>query len=177
MNPKRPSPLVGYNTGVQHRGAPYHVQTEDSGIAYPHVITHVFAEGGRIVATRKTGYAEHVGTPAYPEVVRQIIRTQHADVLRALREGAYDGATGGASPVGDPRPRQLTRAERAPVAAGTPATTPPGAATTRPAEPARPPSPDAAPRPPRRVSLPGTDASAASIDELIIADVLAYLDE
>jgi hypothetical protein len=39
----------------------FHIQTEDSGIRHPHVITHLFADGGRILKTTKTSYAEHIG--------------------------------------------------------------------------------------------------------------------
>ena len=44
------SPLPGYNTNVRHKGKLYHIQTEDSGINHPHIITHLFADGGRISA-------------------------------------------------------------------------------------------------------------------------------
>ena len=52
------SPLLGYNTNVRHLGKLYHIQTEDSGVRHPHVITHLFADGGRIIASKKTTYAE-----------------------------------------------------------------------------------------------------------------------
>jgi hypothetical protein len=87
---KAPPPLIGCNTGVSYRGRPYHVQTEDSGVAHPHVITHVFADGGRIIATRKTSYAEHLGASSYHETVRQLIRSQHKAMLLALRDGELD---------------------------------------------------------------------------------------
>jgi hypothetical protein len=86
----RPSPLLGYNTGVQHKDATFHIQTEDSGIDHPYVTTHLFADGGRIVATRRTSYAEHVDTPAYPEVVRDLIKAQHKAMYLELRRGELD---------------------------------------------------------------------------------------
>ena len=45
------APLLGYNTNVRHKGKLFHIQTEDSGIGHPHIITHLFADGGRIVAS------------------------------------------------------------------------------------------------------------------------------
>jgi len=60
MKAPRHAPLVGYNTGVQHKDRTYHIQTEDVGANHSHVVTHLFADGGRIVATRKTSYARYV---------------------------------------------------------------------------------------------------------------------
>ena len=46
---KAPSPLLGYNNNVRHKGRVFHIQTEDSGVNHPHIITHLFADGGRIL--------------------------------------------------------------------------------------------------------------------------------
>ena len=45
---KAPSPLLGFNNNFKHKGSVYHIQTEDSGVKHPHIITHLFADGGRI---------------------------------------------------------------------------------------------------------------------------------
>jgi hypothetical protein len=87
---KGPSPLLGYNTNVRHAGKLYHIQTEDSGVKHPHVITHLFADGGRIVASKKTTYAEHVGADDFQKIVKQLMRAQHKDMFIALRDGVYD---------------------------------------------------------------------------------------
>ncbi|MCS6857939.1 MAG: hypothetical protein NZM37_09520 [Sandaracinaceae bacterium] len=84
------SPLVGYNTNVRHRGKLFHVQTEDSGSAYCHVYTHLFGDGGRIIASKKTSYREFLGTERYPEIVRKLMQAQHKAMLRALRDGLFD---------------------------------------------------------------------------------------
>ena len=58
---KAPSPLLGFNNNFKHKGSVYHIQTEDSGIKHPHIITHLFADGGRILKSIKThGYQECV---------------------------------------------------------------------------------------------------------------------
>lgn len=85
-----PSPLVGYNTNVRHRGKLYHIQTEDSGVNHPHVITHLFADGGRIIASRKTGYAEHLGTKDLQGVVKKLMQDQHKAMFIELRDCVYD---------------------------------------------------------------------------------------
>jgi len=96
------SPLLGYNTNVRHKGKVFHVQTEDSGVRYGHVITHLFVDGGRILKSFKSSYAESVGTDQQGEVVRNLMRRQHKAMLLALRDGRFDqladvtGATNGA---------------------------------------------------------------------------------
>ena len=88
-----PSPLLGYNTNVRHKGKLYHIQTEDSGVRHPHIITHLFADGGRIVASKKTTYAELVGAEDLRDRVKQMMRDQHKAMFIALRDGHYDEAT------------------------------------------------------------------------------------
>jgi hypothetical protein len=85
-----PSPLVGYNTNVRHKGKLYHIQTEDSGVNHPHVITHLFADGGRIIASRKTGYAEHLGAKDLQGVVKKLMQDQHKAMFIELRDCVYD---------------------------------------------------------------------------------------
>ena len=78
---KGPSPLVGYNTNVRHKGKLYHIQTEDSGIQHPHIITHLFADGGRIIASRKTSYAEFLGSGDLRTTVKKLMQDQHKSLL------------------------------------------------------------------------------------------------
>jgi hypothetical protein len=84
------APLLGYNTNVRHKGKLYHIQTEDSGVGHPHVITHLFADGGRIVASKKTGYSDHIGSQNLQETVKKLMQAQHKAMFIALRDGLYD---------------------------------------------------------------------------------------
>ncbi|MFT3923618.1 MAG: hypothetical protein QM778_13895 [Myxococcales bacterium] len=84
------APLLGYNTNVRHKGKLYHIQTEDSGVGHPHIITHLFADGGRIVASKKTSYTEHVGSQAMQDTVKKLMQAQHKAMFIALRDGVYD---------------------------------------------------------------------------------------
>ncbi|MCB9707706.1 MAG: hypothetical protein H6714_02795 [Myxococcales bacterium] len=88
--PKTTSPLQGYNTNARYKGRVFHIQTEDSGTARPHVMTHLFADGGRIVASRKTGYAQYLGMPGYRDTVKKLMQEQHKAMFMALRDGQYD---------------------------------------------------------------------------------------
>jgi hypothetical protein len=81
--------LAGFNHNVMHKGKPYHVQTEDSGVGNPHVITHLFV-GGTILASKRTSYADIVGAGDLPVVVRAIMEKQHKEILRNLVKGVYD---------------------------------------------------------------------------------------
>jgi len=97
------APLLGYNTNVRHKGKLYHIQTEDSGVGHPHVMTHLFADGGRIVASRKTSYAEHVGADDLQDIVKKLMQSQHKAMFIALRDGIYDDdGTGESSPDAAP---------------------------------------------------------------------------
>lgn len=88
--PKTPPPLLGFNNNVKHRGRVFHIQTEDSGVKRPHVITHLFADGGRIVKSKKTTYTEHVGSADVSQVVRRLMKDQHKAMFIALRGGEFD---------------------------------------------------------------------------------------
>lgn len=85
-----PSPLLGFNNNVRHNGKIFHIQTEDSGVKHPHVITHLFADGGRILKSTKTSYAEHLGSENLTETVRALMKEQHKAMFIALRDGVFD---------------------------------------------------------------------------------------
>ena len=85
-----PSPLLGYNTNVRHKSKLYHIQTEDSGVKHPHIITHLFADGGRIIASKKTDYAQYVGSETLQEIVKRLMQEQHKAMFIALRDCVYD---------------------------------------------------------------------------------------
>jgi hypothetical protein len=84
------SPLLGFNNNVKHRGRLFHIQTEDSGVRHPHVITHLFMDGGRILKTVKTSYAQHIGSDRIADVVRTLMKEQHKMMFIALRGGQFD---------------------------------------------------------------------------------------
>lgn len=89
MSPKA-SPLLGYNNNVRHKGRVFHIQTEDSGVRYGHIITHLFMDGGRILKSVKTSYAEHAGSEQRVEIVRELMKQQHRAMFIALRDGKFD---------------------------------------------------------------------------------------
>lgn len=146
MTTKFPSPLLGYNNNVRHKGKIFHIQTEDSGVKYGHIITHLFMDGGRILKSVKTGYAEYIGNERMADIVREMMKQQHKAMFIALRDGKFDViAEGGAD---------ASQATRAIVVDSPPsAAPPPPAAAPAPADVAAPIAPAPAPRP-RAPSLP-----------------------
>lgn len=82
--------LSGFNTNFRHRGILFHVQTEDSGRANPHVITHLF-HGGNILASEKRDYSDLLEQEDIAEPVRKLMEGQHKSMLRRLSRGEHDG--------------------------------------------------------------------------------------
>ena len=85
-----PPPLLGFNNNVRHRGRIFHIQTEDSGVKNPRIVTHLFADGGRIIKTTRTEYAEHITRPDMQAFVRSLMKEQHKAMFTALRMGELD---------------------------------------------------------------------------------------
>ena len=81
--------ITGANTNVRYRGILFHVQTEDSGRANPHIISHVY-HGGTILGTHKTDYADRLDADDLTAVVRGLIEQQHAAMLAKLNAGGFD---------------------------------------------------------------------------------------
>ncbi|HKA13818.1 MAG TPA: hypothetical protein VKH41_02270 [Myxococcota bacterium] len=81
--------ITGANTNVRYRGILFHVQTEDSGRANPHIISHVY-HGGTILGTHKTDYSDRLEADDLASVVRGLIDEQHAAMLAKLHSGGFD---------------------------------------------------------------------------------------
>ena len=81
----------GFNTNYRHRGVLFHVQTEDSGLSNPHVITHLFY-GGNIIASVKKDYRDKVESDDLENEVRILMEDQHKSMLKQLSRGEHDEA-------------------------------------------------------------------------------------
>jgi hypothetical protein len=81
---------VGFNNNIKYKGAEYHVQTEDSGLDKPHIITHLFADGGRVIKSHKRSYASEVSRPDVSAWVRTLMKGQHMEMVLSMREGKFD---------------------------------------------------------------------------------------
>lgn len=85
--------LVGYNHNIRYKGEVFHVQTEDSGINTPHIITLLYL-GGNIIASKKTSYADIVKMGNLNQVVEELMKQQHKDMLRRLKNAEFDARLG-----------------------------------------------------------------------------------
>ncbi len=121
--------VSGFNHNINHGGRVFHVQTEDSGLNNPNIVTHLFV-GGNILASKKTSYADLVRAENLHELVRQLMEEQHKQMLRNVISGAYDSidsavqayqpgqlgipgggkAVSGPTPGGEPLPAEVVEA-------------------------------------------------------------------
>ncbi|HLV21899.1 MAG TPA: hypothetical protein VKZ49_13490, partial [Polyangiaceae bacterium] len=183
--------MLGFNNNVRHHGRIFHIQTEDSGIKHPRIVTHLFADGGRIVKTTRTEYSEHIGRADIQDVLRKMMKDQHKAMFIALRSGEFDdlieqafGAAPAraakAGPAGDasqaratgPAPARVSGAPAAPSAparssagpaTGSAAPLPPAAPSTAAATPSAAAGPATGSAAPLPAAAPSTAAAAPSV--------------
>lgn len=80
---------VGFNHNIMYKGEVFHIQTEDSGINNPHIITLLY-RGGTIISSKKTSYADIIKIENLEKVVEELMKEQHKDMLRGLKAGQFD---------------------------------------------------------------------------------------
>jgi hypothetical protein len=112
--------ITGCNTNVLYRGKQFHVQTEDSGRANPHIISHVY-HGGTIIASEKSSYGHRIDAEELDIKVRAKIELQHKTMLKRLTGGELDAVIderlGGAGAAAKPSPPPVGEAPVAKSAA------------------------------------------------------------
>jgi hypothetical protein len=87
---------IGFNNNIRAKDQLFHIQTEDSGLNAPHVITHLFADGGRVVKSYKRSYATAIDRESdIAGYVRQLMKAQHLEMVFALRNGQFDDILAG----------------------------------------------------------------------------------
>lgn len=155
--------VVGYNHNIRYKGEVFHVQTEDSGINTPHIITLLY-RGGNIIASKKTSYADIVKMGNLNQIVEELMKEQHKDMLRRLKSAEFDAKLGLEGIVDTPS---------APAAAAAPQpATPPVAAAPPKIETPPPPPPQPAPLqavvpPPPAAQQHEPPKNKQSLDDLI----------
>ncbi|WP_225072450.1 hypothetical protein [Desulfuromonas sp. CSMB_57] len=92
--------LGGFNHNFRHQGQLFHVQTEDSGRKNPQIVTHLY-HGGTILASQRQSYADRLQDPDLRQVVEQLMRAQHKEMLRRLRDGELDRELARCIPAAD----------------------------------------------------------------------------
>lgn len=81
--------VLGFNHNINYKGEVFHVQTEDSGVANPHIITLLY-RGGVIISSRKTSYSDILKMENLDVVVEELMKEQHKDMMRRLKSGEFD---------------------------------------------------------------------------------------
>ena len=81
--------VVGFNHNFRYKGEVYHIQTEDSGLKNPNIVTLLY-QGGTILASKKTSYADITKVDNLEQVVEELMKEQHKEMLRNLKSGAFD---------------------------------------------------------------------------------------
>lgn len=135
---------VGFNNNVKFNGLVFHIQTEDSGLDRPHIITHLFADGGRIIKSHKRIYADEVKRDDVAKYVRALMKGQHMEMALMLREGRFDEviagrAMGGMETFTEPprlevqklATKKEERIEAAPASRSMPPPPPPGSEVSK----------------------------------------------
>ena len=85
--------ITGFNHNFTYQKLKLHIQTEDCGIKKPRIETHLFRDGS-IVATRKTSYDDILKVDDLDKVVEELMKDQHREMLRCLKNGEYDKTLG-----------------------------------------------------------------------------------
>jgi len=81
--------VLGFNHNIQYKGEIFHIQTEDSGVETPHIITLLY-RGGTIISSKKTSYADIIKVDNLEKVVEDLMKDQHKEMLRRLKSGDFD---------------------------------------------------------------------------------------
>ncbi len=91
---------VGFNDNLKYKARVYHIQTEDSGVDKPQILTHLFADGGRVLKSYKRSYADVLEREDLEAYVRALMKAQQMEMASALREGKLDAIIEGREPGG-----------------------------------------------------------------------------
>jgi hypothetical protein len=81
--------VLGFNHNLMYKGEVFHVQTEDSGVAAPRIIT-VLYRGGVIISSKKTSYSDILKMDNLEVVVEELMKEQHKEMMRRLKAGEFD---------------------------------------------------------------------------------------
>lgn len=81
--------ITGYNTDVRHVETVIHVQTEDKGRGNPFIESVVYV-AGRVVATKRSSYAQLLEAGKGDPEIATLMDHQHRTIVAAIRAGRFD---------------------------------------------------------------------------------------
>ena len=85
--------ITGFNHNITYKGEVFHVQTEDSGIASPRIVTLLY-KGGVILCSHRINYGDVLDHPGLPALVEAMMKDQHKQMMRRLKSGEFDARAG-----------------------------------------------------------------------------------
>jgi len=147
--------VVGFNHNVRYKGEVYHVQTEDSGLDNPTIVTLLY-KGGSILASRKTHYADILKMDNLETVVEELMQEQHKAMMRRLKSGEFDD-------------RALSAPAAPAVAPSVAAASPSSASAAQSVEPDQPSPPPVASAPLPSSPRAAAPRNSASLDDAVTA--------
>jgi len=109
--------VVGFNHNFKYKDDVYHVQTEDGGLKTTNIVTLLY-KGGTILGRQKTSYSDIAKVDNLDQVVEELMKEQHKDMLRRLRSGEFDEAIDRLFKGGKPEPKETVAEVQEPVKAG-----------------------------------------------------------
>jgi hypothetical protein len=84
--------IIGYNHNIRYQSRIFHVQTEDSGLSNPRIITHLFV-GGNILATSRSSYEDllelSLNEASLEVEIKARMKAQHVKMIKALQAGEH----------------------------------------------------------------------------------------
>lgn len=114
--------VVGFNHNFRYNGELYHVQTEDGGVKNPFIVTLLY-KAGTILARKKVSYNDILKADNLPAVVEELMKDQHREMLRCLKNGEFDAVIEKrTSTAGSSAAAETVSGPPAPVAAQVPPT-------------------------------------------------------
>ena len=81
--------MAGFNTEVKHKGAVFHVQTQDAGPGGRCVESAIY-KSGKVISTRKSDYTPFLASPELRDKVDRLMADQHAAIIRDIHDGKFD---------------------------------------------------------------------------------------
>lgn len=170
--------VVGFNHNFRYKGEVYHIQTEDSGMRSPNIVTLLY-QGGTILASKKTSYADIAKVDNLDQVVEELMKEQHKEMLRKLKAGEFDAVIERfqsgrrvTPEVSEGKQIRVSEVGKAPVATESPASVvAPAAQVVAPQTPVVEPKPEAVVKTPpvAAAAKPPSPTVEISLDEVILS--------
>lgn len=80
---------TGFSNDISYKGMLFHIETEDKGPGIPTITTSLFYKG-MVLYTKRINYSDIIKFERLNEVIDELMRKQHKDVLKELFWGKLD---------------------------------------------------------------------------------------